>query len=244
MTPELRDEIQKLTLESGAFQKLLRETNINTSVFVRQSDGTVVFKPLVDVNRILEESKLDLRHLYRSYPNIRKDIDKITTQQKNDILKVKGQIKTTFDKEMAETQTFINAYERKFGQPISVKDFYNRYISNPAMLGELEKELVEGGFKVTGKEQVLTKESFDSIMKDLLYAGLMDEVGAGTTVGARKLEKLTLGNVQEKITNKILNPFKAAPPSRVTRASDDSFINLAFLKKRLTEDEAKEVLKI
>ena len=138
---------------------------------------------------------------------------------------------------MAETQTFINAYERKFGQPISVKDFYNRYISNPAMLGELEKELVEGGFKVTGKEQVLSKESFDSIMKDLLYAGLMDEVGAGTTVGARKLEKLTLGDVQEKVTNKILNPFKVAPPQRVTRANDDNFINLAILKKRLTEDE-------
>lgn len=237
MTPELRDEIQKLTLDSGAFQKLLKETNINTSVFVRQSDGTVVFKPLVDVNAILRESKLDLEHLYRSYPNIRKDIDKITTQQKNDILKVKGQIKTTFNKEMAETQTFISAYERKFGQPISVKDFYNRYISNPAMLGELEKELVEGGFKVGGKEQVLTKESFDTIMKDLIYAGLMDEVGAGTTVKARQLEKLTFGMIKEKITNKILNPFKSAPPSRITRSDDEKFINLAVLKKRLTEDE-------
>lgn len=237
MTPELRDEIQKLTLDSGAFQKLLKETNINTSVWVRQSDGKVVLKPLVDVNAVLRESKLDITNLYRSYPNIRKDIDKITAQQKKDILKVKGQIETTFNKEMAETKTFIDAYQSKFGQPISVKDFYNRYISNPAMIGQLEAELVGGGFKVGGREQVLTKESFDAIIKDLIYAGLMDEVGAGTTVGARTIEKLSLGQVKEKITNKILNPFKSAPPARQTRASDDSFINLAILKKRLTENE-------
>ena len=241
---EILKKIEELAVSDGDFYKLINEFKNNSKVFVRQSDGSVVFKPLVDTDRILSESKLNIEHMYRAYPNMQPMIDKVVKEQYDQIQVIKQQVKKPFDDDMTFLKTYSNAYQSKFGKPLSVKDFYTRYINNPAMLDELKIELTQGGLVqsklgLPPKENVMSLEAYNKMIKELLYAGLMDEVGAGRTLMTSQIESIQVGTKSEFFINfpeRVLHFKNSPPPSKIDRVKEGEGINLALLNSRLTDN--------
>ena len=204
---------------------------------MRQSDGSVVFKPLVDTDRILSESKLNIEHMYRAYPNMQPMIDKVVQKQYDQIQVIKQQVEKPFKNDMIFLKTYSSAYESKFGKPLSVKDFYTRYINNPAMLDELKIELTQGGLVqsklgLPPKENVMSLEQYNKMIKELLYSGLMDEVGAGRTMMTTQVEYVTDSvktDFMKNLPERILHFKNSPPPSKINRVKKGEGINLALL---------------
>ncbi len=171
-------------------------------------------------------------------------IDKVVKDQYDQIQVIKQQVKKPFDDDMTFLRTYSNAYQSKFGKPLSVKDFYTRYINNPAMLDELKIELTQGGLVqsklgLPPKENVMSLEAYNKMIKELLYAGLMDEVGAGRTLMTSQIESIQVGTKSEYYKNlleRVLHFKNSPPPSKIDRVKEGEGINLALLNSRLTDN--------